>query len=54
MSLSLSLIDTTTGSIRDAKYLYVGVLSPGESRTFDTTLDGDCSGNYRTDAEFLP
>jgi hypothetical protein len=53
-SLSLSLIDTTTGSIRDAKMLYIGVLSPGESRTFDTTLDGDCSGQYRTDAEFLP
>lgn len=54
VGLSLSLIDTTTGSIRDAKSLYIGVLSPGESRTFDTSLDGDCSGQYRTDAEFLP
>lgn len=54
VSLSLSLIDTTTGSIRDAKILYVGGLRPGESRTFDTSLDGDCSGHYRTDAEFLP
>src|SRR5208337_345059 len=54
VSLSITLIDRTTGSIRDAKMLYIGALSPGESRTFDTTLDGDCSGNYRTDAEFLP
>jgi hypothetical protein len=54
VGLSLSLIDTTTGSIRDAKSLYIGTLSPGESRTFDTSLDGDCTGNYRTDAEFLP
>ncbi|MGA2917585.1 DUF7490 domain-containing protein [Methanoregula sp.] len=54
VSLSLSLIDTDTGSIRDAKTLYVGAIGPGESRTFDTTLDGDCSGHYRTDADFLP
>jgi hypothetical protein len=54
VGLSLTLVDTTTGSIRDAKTLYIGALKPGESRTFDTTLDGDCSGHYRTDAEFLP
>jgi len=54
VGLSMSLVDTTTGSIRDAKTLYIGALKPGESRTFDTTLDGDCSGHYRTDAEFLP
>jgi hypothetical protein len=54
VSLSLTLIDTGTGSIRDAKTLYIGELRPGESRTFDTTLDGDCSGHYRTDAKFLP
>ena len=54
VSLDLTLIDTTTGSIRDAKTLYVGTLLPGASRTFDTTLDGDCSGHYRTDASFTP
>jgi hypothetical protein len=54
VSLGLTLTDTTTGSIRDAKTLYIGVLGPGESRTFDTTLDGDCSGHYRTDADFSP
>lgn len=54
VSLSLTLTDGTSGSIRDAKTLYIGTLIPGESRTFDTTLDGDCSGTYRTDAVFLP
>jgi hypothetical protein len=54
VSLSFTLVDTGTGSIRDAKTLYIGTLMPGESRTFDTTLDGDCTGHYRTDADFSP
>jgi hypothetical protein len=52
--LNLALIDSATGSIRDAKTLYFGTIRPGESRTFDTSLDGDCTGQYRTDADFLP
>jgi hypothetical protein len=47
--LYFTLVNTRTGTIRDSKTLSIGYIGQGESRTFETTLDGDCGIDYRID-----
>jgi hypothetical protein len=48
--IDLSLVDKNRGTIRDSKSLNLGYIGQGGSKTFETTLDGECSRNYRVDA----
>lgn len=45
----IQLIDTSTGSIRDAKTVAVGDLAKGDSRSFEVSLDGECDNTYRVE-----
>ena len=48
----LSLIDTNTGILRDSKTLTIGSVRKGESKNFQTTLNGDCGRNYKVEFTF--
>jgi hypothetical protein len=45
----IQLIDTSSGNIRDSKTISVGDLARGDSRSFEVSLDGECSQNYRVE-----
>jgi len=47
--VSIQLIDTLTGSIRDSKTISVGDLPKGDSRSFEVSLDGECDHSYRVE-----
>jgi predicted small secreted protein len=50
--LNFNLIDTRTGTIRDSRQVFIGSIEPGQSRTYETVLDGECTEDYRVDAGF--
>lgn len=50
--LNFNLIDTRTGTIRDSRQVFIGTIEPGQSRTYETVLDGECAEDYRVDAGF--
>ncbi len=50
--LYLLLVDTNSGRVRDSKTLILGIIRKGDSKTFETTLYGDCGHVYRVDASF--
>ena len=45
----IQLIDTSSGSIRDAKTVAIGDLAKGDSRSFEVSLDGECEHSYRVE-----
>ena len=49
LKLDFNLVNTGTGTIRDSRSIFIGNLEPGQTRTFETILDGDCSQDYRVD-----
>lgn len=44
--VTVSLIDSNSGTIRDSKSVAIGSLEPGQSQSFSITLDGECNHNY--------
>ena len=50
--LNVNLVNTRTATIRDSRSIYFGTVDAGQSRTFETTLDGECSEKYRVDVMF--
>ncbi len=50
--LNFNLIDTKTGTIRDSRQVFIGSIDSGQSRTYETVLDGECTEDYRVDAGF--
>jgi hypothetical protein len=53
VQLNLNLVNTGTGTIRDSQSIFIGPVGPGESRTYETTLDGECTQEYRVDFAFI-
>jgi hypothetical protein len=53
VQLNLNLVNTGTGTIRDSKAIFVGPMAAGETRTYETTLDGECTREYRVDFTFI-
>jgi len=53
VQLNLNLVNTGTGTIRDSKAIFVGPVGAGETRTYETTLDGECTQEYRVDFAFV-
>ncbi len=52
VQLNLNLVNSNTGSIRDSKSIFIGAVGAGETRTYETTLDGECTQDYRVDFAF--
>jgi len=50
--LTFNLVNTRTETIRDSKSIFIGTLGQGQSRNYETTLDGECLDHYRTDFSF--
>jgi len=48
--INLNLVNIKTASIRDSRQVYIGTIAPGETRSFETILDGDCTQDYRVEA----
>jgi hypothetical protein len=52
VQLNLNLVNTGTGTIRDSGLIFVGPVGKGETRTYETVLDGECTQEYRVDFMF--
>jgi hypothetical protein len=52
VQMHFNLVNTATGTIRDSRSIFVGPLVKGETRTYETVLDGDCTQEYRVDFLF--
>lgn len=50
--LNFNLVNTRSSTIRDSRSIFFGTVDGGQSRTFETTLDGECTEDYRVDAVF--
>jgi len=48
--LDLNLVNIKTASIRDSRQIFIGTLAPGQTQSFETILDGDCTQDYRVEA----
>ncbi|MDD1683765.1 MAG: FxLYD domain-containing protein [Methanoregula sp.] len=52
--LNYNLVDTQSGTIRDSRSVFIGTMEAGQSRTFETDLEGECIPAYRVDATIVP
>ena len=50
--LNFNLVNTGTGTIRDSRSIFIGPVGKGETRTYETVLDGECTQEYRVDLAF--
>jgi hypothetical protein len=50
--LNFNLVNTGTGTIRDSRSIFIGPVGKGETRTYETVLDGECTQEYRVDFMF--
>jgi hypothetical protein len=50
--LNFNLVNAGTGTIRDSKSIFVSHIGAGETTTYETILDGECSQDYRVDFAF--
>jgi len=47
VDLNLNLVNSGTGTIRDSRSVFIGTVGAGETRTYETLLDGECTQEYR-------
>jgi hypothetical protein len=52
VQLNFNLVNTGTGTIRDSRSIFIGSVRKGETRTYETVLDGECTQEYRVDFMF--
>jgi hypothetical protein len=52
VQLNFNLVNTGTGTIRDSRSISIGSIGEGETRTYETVLDGECTQEYRVDFMF--
>jgi len=52
VQLNFNLVNTKTGTIRDSRSIFTGRVGKGETRTYETVLDGECTQEYRVDFMF--
>lgn len=52
VEVEIKLINSA-GALRDSKRVYIGSLKQGESKNFESILDGECKDNYRTELEII-
>lgn len=51
--LNFNLVDTQSGTIRDSRSVFIGTMGAGQSRTFETDLDGECIPEYRVEGSIV-
>jgi predicted small secreted protein len=51
--LDFNLINVQTGTIRDSRSVFIGTMGAGQSRMFETDLDGECTQDYRVDGTIV-
>jgi len=49
LRLDVNLVNTGTGTIRDSRSVYIGSIAPGDTKNYETILDGECTQDYRVD-----
>jgi len=52
IQLHFNLVNSGTGTIRDSRSIFTGPLGKGETRNYETVLDGECTQDYRVDFMF--
>ena len=52
VDLNLNLVNSGTGTIRDLRSVFIGTAGAGETRTYETLPDGECTQEYRVDFAF--
>ncbi|HVP97346.1 DUF7490 domain-containing protein [Methanoregula sp.] len=52
LRLDFNLVNTGTGTIRDSRSVYIGSIAPGDTKNYESILDGDCTQDYRVDVAF--
>jgi hypothetical protein len=52
VQLNFNLVNTGTGTIQDSRSIFIGPLVKGETRTYETVLDGECTQDYQLDFMF--
>jgi hypothetical protein len=52
--LNFNLIDNRSGTIRDSRSVFLGTVVAGQSRTFESDLDGECIPDYRVEGTIVP
>ena len=52
VQLHFNLVNSGTGTIRDSRSIIAGPLGKGETRNYETVLDGECTQEYRVDIIF--
>ena len=50
VQLHIELVNADTGTIRDARDIYIGTLAPGASMSAAAELDGECTNIYNVQA----
>jgi curli biogenesis system outer membrane secretion channel CsgG len=53
VALNFNLVNTRTGTIRDSRSVFIGTMGAGQSVTFETVLDGECTQEYRVDGTIV-
>jgi hypothetical protein len=53
LALNFNLVNDRTGTIRDSRSVFIGTLGAGQSTTFETVLDGECTQEYRVDGSIV-
>jgi outer membrane lipoprotein SlyB len=51
--LYFNLVNVQSGTIRDSRSVFIGALGAGQSSTFETVLDGECTQDYRVDGTIV-
>ena len=50
--LAFNLVNARTGTIRDSRSVSVGTIGAGNTATYETVLDGECTQDYGVDFSF--
>ena len=50
--LTINLVNTGTGTIRDSRSVFIGPVGPGTITSYETILDGEYTQEYRVDFRF--
>jgi hypothetical protein len=53
VQLNYNLVNTGTGTIQDSRSIFIGSVGQGNTATYETILDGECTGDYRVDFSFI-
>ena len=49
LKLDFNLVNSATSTIRDSRSIYIGSIAPGDTKNYETILDGECTQDYHVD-----